>query len=666
MSANQLHRIIRKLCMITFAVLLVSIHFVISNANISHHQNPEERDVQLQSIFSNNNHVQKRQEQQNKKQAQQQQQQQQQQPQDEQQPLVRRQLKEEDKNEEKLGICQGYCSNDDECDDKLICYKDEITLELSGCPASSGNFVTQNFCYLDMNRYSSNNNFEESSTSLTSDIPTASPMIRSLWGSALYTRSKDEYPLQKCEGHCTSNNDCDSHFLCYVRTYGEIYVPGCRGIGDSYGTNYCYDPFDLKYYTPAPTLAPTSNPTMAPVTSSPSKVPVTLSPTKAPITLAPLSSAPISIAPITPRPTPNPTSSPVVYIMMASDQGGSSQTLPPTYPGTNNHIPLSEPGNDGIPYEVFPLQRCQGDCDGDNDCQPGLICFFRDGYTAVPGCLGSGYENTDYCIDKIDDPARPPVLGAFRIKMYWELGYDWQQTYREANWCFQCLNKTCYGDTITLTPECLENVCDEGDILTLRPCGASNAWFEFVQEYNGTVKSLSEMGASYDNMKTARYEKFVESYNRQMAKAYYDFTRAQYEYYGGMPSNRTYFIVPEDLRLGPDDAFNRILARNYYEFTQTRYNNVTQIVHLRVATTNLCLQLMNDDNTIQLEQCDYSNNKQNFKPGNGDFFGKTFELMPQTSAGCLTQQHEPRDYEMIFKDECPLARKYNTSLFNRY
>jgi len=45
--------------------------------------------------------------------------------------------------------------------------------------------------------------------------------------------------------------------------------------------------------------------------------------------------------------------------------------------------------------------KCQGDCDNDSQCQPGLKCFQRDGKAAVPGCQGGGDQdvsNYDYCI----------------------------------------------------------------------------------------------------------------------------------------------------------------------------------------------------------------------------------------------------------------------------
>eukprot|EP00980_Cylindrotheca_fusiformis_P021855 scaffold8694_cov135-Cylindrotheca_fusiformis.AAC.2 len=41
-----------------------------------------------------------------------------------------------------------------------------------------------------------------------------------------------------------------------------------------------------------------------------------------------------------------------------------------------------------------------GDCDSDNDCESGLICFQRGAYESVPGCSGGSSDGSlsDYCI----------------------------------------------------------------------------------------------------------------------------------------------------------------------------------------------------------------------------------------------------------------------------
>jgi hypothetical protein len=55
-------------------------------------------------------------------------------------------------------------------------------------------------------------------------------------------------------------------------------------------------------------------------------------------------------------------------------------------------------GDDDLLHaEFFPPGECQGDCDDDSDCQEGLKCFQRSGYTPVPGCSGDGSYGSDYC-----------------------------------------------------------------------------------------------------------------------------------------------------------------------------------------------------------------------------------------------------------------------------
>lgn len=45
------------------------------------------------------------------------------------------------------------------------------------------------------------------------------------------------------------------------------------------------------------------------------------------------------------------------------------------------------------------LKACTGDCDSDDQCASGLMCFQRDGYETIPGCTGKGQKGSDYCYD---------------------------------------------------------------------------------------------------------------------------------------------------------------------------------------------------------------------------------------------------------------------------
>ena len=56
---------------------------------------------------------------------------------------------------------------------------------------------------------------------------------------------------------------------------------------------------------------------------------------------------------------------------------------------------MNDPGSGGL---------CEGDCDGDDDCPGSMLCFERDDYEQVPGCIGQGRSGMDYCYE--DDPCR--------------------------------------------------------------------------------------------------------------------------------------------------------------------------------------------------------------------------------------------------------------------
>jgi hypothetical protein len=63
---------------------------------------------------------------------------------------------------------------------------------------------------------------------------------------------------------------------------------------------------------------------------------------------------------------------------------------------------MSGVGRNGKPVAAFPLGLCQGDCDSDDDCSDGLLCFMDENYDTVPGCIGirgvspNGHKE-DYC-----------------------------------------------------------------------------------------------------------------------------------------------------------------------------------------------------------------------------------------------------------------------------
>ena len=109
------------------------------------------------------------------------------------------------------------------------------------------------------------------------------------------------------------------------------------------------------------------------------------------------------------------------------------------------------------------MGQCQGDCDSDNDCAGSLVCKQRNAYDPIPsGCRGNLSWKTDYCVTSSssggsnnngnsngssnnndnsngnnnsnnnndggdDNSPSTTSSSSFRLKIYWEEGYDcWQ------------------------------------------------------------------------------------------------------------------------------------------------------------------------------------------------------------------------------------------------
>lgn len=123
----------------------------------------------------------------------------------------------------------------------------------------------------------------------------------------------------------------------------------------------------------------------------------------------------------------------------------------------------------------FPLQECEGDCDSDSDCAPGLVCLQRrtENSGPVPGCWGRDNSLADYCVKSsllnsslrpqsprsppLNPPLQPPIPPAtisppdsiqnFGLKLYWEPHYMWQEENFDRRWCMECRDGKCdYGD----------------------------------------------------------------------------------------------------------------------------------------------------------------------------------------------------------------------------
>lgn len=91
-----------------------------------------------------------------------------------------------------------------------------------------------------------------------------------------------------------------------------------------------------------------------------------------------------------------------LFRQMELDVNGSPIQWTPESP--NAKIDLDDKGSTPA-VEFLPLQRCQGDCDIDDHCAPGLFCYQVNkggSEQEVPGCNNPTGSGSDYCVDPKD------------------------------------------------------------------------------------------------------------------------------------------------------------------------------------------------------------------------------------------------------------------------
>jgi hypothetical protein len=318
--------------------------------------------------------------------------------------------------------------------------------------------------------------------------------------------------LTLCQGDCDEDDDCEGDLICGQRERNDP-VPGCSGsIGLGSRTDFCINgPTANPPVSPSvspfnPSVSPSASPsavqtttTQAPVpATTAAPVPATAAPvaaTQAPVPATTIAPVPATAAPVATTQAPVPaTAAPV-----ATTQAPVPATAAPVAvtqapaPATAAPVPTAEPllevlGTDPN-TSVIKLLMCQGDCDEDDDCEGDLICLQRERNEAVPGCSGSEGlgSKTDFCIvdpnapttttqapvpsppGNAPPPTTPPALepvslSNFRLKLYWQRGYYWQEERREREWCMRCRN----------------NGCQQNDKLFIYACSDNAQYFDFV------------------------------------------------------------------------------------------------------------------------------------------------------------------------------------------
>ena len=168
------------------------------------------------------------------------------------------------------------------------------------------------------------------------------------------------------------------------------------------------DPAEPAPRDPDPTRPP--EPAPEPDPTEPPEPDPEPAPTKPPTRSAP---PPVSVSTNNPPPVPDPTNNPppeatpvsapvAPPTVVAAPVAASVPVYVPNSPSGD----LEVVGDNGSPSSVFPLGRCQGDCDNDSNCAGNLVCYERhsNNQNHVPGCNGTPSQDTDYCVRQEDLP----------------------------------------------------------------------------------------------------------------------------------------------------------------------------------------------------------------------------------------------------------------------
>jgi len=240
-----------------------------------------------------------------------------------------------DKSKLPLALCEGDCDNDKECADGLKCFQRDGYTTPPGCEGLGKE--AYDYCY----------NPEALGLPKLKDLGVTPKTL----------------PLDECAGDCDSDAQCKEGLSCYQRT-GFDTVPGCDGAGTK-DHDYCMKD-DTKYPRELSDKGVDPTDSMERCTGDCDK------------------------------------DDDCAGNLKCFQRNGFTPVphcLGTGAPDWDYCYDSKEPELQDVAVNPKgPLEVCHGDCDKDSDCEKGLKCFQRSGFTSVPGCVGKGKKDWDYCI----------------------------------------------------------------------------------------------------------------------------------------------------------------------------------------------------------------------------------------------------------------------------
>ncbi|GKY90745.1 hypothetical protein MPSEU_000047400 [Mayamaea pseudoterrestris] len=328
---------------------------------------------------------------------------------------------------------------------------------------------------------------------------------------------------------------------------------------------------------------------------------------------------------------------------------------------TNSGSAIVITGDNKSPLSAFPLGKCQGDCDSDSDCQPGLVCYQRLNTESVPGCSGaSKYSGKDFCIDPSGTTSSNTTTSGTggtssgnlpTVSMKGENGspgsaFPLGQCQGDCDSNSDCEKGLfCYqrsaGESV---PGCLGGAMDNTDtdycidpyeLQSIPPQNSDN------RGHSGSVFALKiywQPGYKWQG----------ETFERKWCM------RCNNDNPSCSAGNRIYITNCDIDTLTTEWIFNYVSG---------------DVFQVKVSTSNNCLTVPDDDKEpIIVDTCDSSNDHQLFRAQNGQAaWGSHFELNPVwASDGCVGDTHHPKYGETVYVWKCETSRKWTTNAWNFY
>lgn len=294
------------------------------------------------------------------------------------------------------------------------------------------------------------------------------------------------------------------------------------------------------------------------------------------------------------------------------------------------------------------LQKCEGDCDGDVDCSPGLVCLQRFGDEPIPGC--AGYVSwVDFCYDPNDGTPDPTLIPAAR--------QDSLPTNNPAS-LVPTTMPTRVKPRLQVTKDKPLGKC-EGDCQDDSDCDDNLVCYQ--RRFDGPAPGC--LGEGFKGINFCIEDKVTNllTDDRFRLKLYWE-----KGYFWQFESfERKWCLRCEDNTCQKNDNLFLVPcdhAGSLFNF----YNHKGKEAQVQVSNTNLCFEIDQDKKSkVFLGDCDSNNAGQIFNAGYGDFVGQRFELVTPSGDGCISIHHDPKGNEVIFRETCVSARANNASFWNK-